>query len=129
MAKFRISCKFKAEVRGTVDSEFDVDIEPGSTKDQIAEAAEDQVAESIQHELESCGCGSEISIDEVCDVELNDIEVAACPGCGGKGYVVSVIAEGDGLLKVGPCTRCLRVPTPKDAVDVVMELIKEQEEE
>ena len=125
MPKFHIHCSYTAKITGWVNAELDLDgVGLGDPEDRILDAATSALEDHITYELRE-DSRHNFSVDSVETVDIDDVKLKACPECAGKGYTVSVIAEEDGLVKVGPCTSCLMVPTPKDALVELFSLVKE----
>lgn len=126
MPTYKFTCSFSAAVDGSYTGNIDIN-ESTKGRTAILEEAEEAISGEIEEALNNAG-DSGFSVDRVSDISIEELERDVCVNCNGKGFTLVTLDEGAGLMKAGPCTRCQRVPTTKDACEAVIEAIAKLEE-
>lgn len=122
MSQFKCVVHFNAKVRGTYETKIEAE-----DKDAAKESAEQDSTNDIEQEIMNNG-GGDVNIDD-CDVSVEDVKFKACPECNGRKYKISTLEAGAGLLKVGPCPACQRIPNTEEVCKHVMTLLDDLAEE
>ncbi len=120
MAEVRFKVYWKAKVEGTCT--VGVERDEGESIDDLKHQAEEKAQELVQEELNVQN--NDVDVDNV-DVDTDEVELCKCRECGGRKYKIAVLEGGAGLIKVGPCPACQRIPTTLDVCEHVMKLLKD----
>jgi len=126
MPQFKCVVHFEAKVKGSYETKIEAD-----DKKEAKESAESNTTHDIEQEIMNNSSG-DLDIDD-CSVSIEEVKFLACTECNGRKYKISILEGGAGLLKVGPCPTCQRIPNTEEVCKHVIGLLdvlaEENEEE